>query len=409
MRRSETRIDLKHREFPWSRILRPTAKSRGRRLAGLQATGEGGEKDNIALTLIRKLETSALIESLRNNLANAKADGIAALKLERDLMEFKSKLDEIEDAVEWPALTAETKRWLDDIEKLLSQFGSPEDRTKAQGFRRQIGEVISLKKTQRLRSKLKEVRAFYYQLLLEQPDFWIGYFNNLAKQTSQMRDRTVADRLIKQGRECVTANNIQGLKNAVGGLQDLLAQGGCRIAQEGLVWHCDMIEEPILQPDTERSLGALGSALTYARSIDLANRGRFADAELLLGAAGKLPEDAASIELLANLQMRQGKLEMARGSWKRVLVLRPGYSRAIKMMIAAIDDWSARPPWAPLAIWGALAVAGLAIVAVFFSLTAEPKHAVPAAPPVRAVSAPEPVPPAPVQPAEAPPTIHFKH
>lgn len=223
-------IDLKNKGVKPER-LSAERDAEMRRLRGLQEkAGNAGEES--AQKMLADVENSLLPE-VEDTLAAAKADPDAAAKCEKRLLELKVKLDEAADNLEWPSLVAEARQWLEWLDGIVQQHGTDAHREKAAELSEQTEEIIEGKKMDRLRRKIEQVQRLHDEVLFAQPGFWVYLFGELEKQKSKMRDQTRAIRLLDQGRGCVANNNVNGLRNVVAQLQDLLPRDVVEAAQRG--------------------------------------------------------------------------------------------------------------------------------------------------------------------------------
>ena len=227
-----TRIELggKVRQ-PNLEVLRAELDREKKRLAELKAA-KGGE-DKAMLAKLDALASSPLVQGLDRALANQGADFDALLKADRELLEFKIQLDDIAELIEWPASVKEADGWLNDLEALVAQQGSIEEKTRAKSLREQVRIIIEDKNADRLRKKMEEISDVYSSILYRQSTFWEGHFNALAESAPQMRESARAEALIRQGRTCLDSDNLAELKNVVFQLQDLLPRKVVERAQRG--------------------------------------------------------------------------------------------------------------------------------------------------------------------------------
>ena len=93
------------------------------------------------------------MQDVKESLAAAKADHNAAAKCEKRLLELKLKLDEAADALEWPALVAESRDWLGWLQKVVDQHGNSQQKQKAKDLADEVEEIIREHKPDRLRKE----------------------------------------------------------------------------------------------------------------------------------------------------------------------------------------------------------------------------------------------------------------
>ncbi len=184
-----------------------------------KAKATGGET---AERLVDQVESSAIAQDVKESLAAAKADPTAALQAEKRLLELKLKLDEATDALEWPALVAESRDWLGYLEKVADQHGNIQQKQKADDLATEVNEIIRDHKPDRLRKKIEQLARLYYEIVMAQDGWWVQQFQKMEKQEETMSDQAKAGRLLGQGRDCLAKNNATGLQHVVRQLWDLL-------------------------------------------------------------------------------------------------------------------------------------------------------------------------------------------
>lgn len=202
------------------------------RLSDLKAGIEQAH-DVESLDLVSTLEASPLLKKLEERFAGDGSDFDSLLHADREMLEFKVALDEIAGRVAWPTAVKEAERWLDDLNKLVSQHGTAEEKRRCRLIRDQVGAIIAEKNEERLKKKMEEISDVYSAILYRQNSFWVDYFETLAKSLPQMSDQAAAAKVIEEGRACASAENLDGLKNTVYQLQDLLPKRVVEQARRG--------------------------------------------------------------------------------------------------------------------------------------------------------------------------------
>jgi molecular chaperone DnaK len=217
---------------PDIRVLRQEWNREMARLADLkQSLEEAGESR--AVEILRQLETSGMTRDLDRRSTGDGADFDALLKADRELIEFKVALDEMAAQVGWPTCVREAENWLADLDRLVGQDGTGEERARAQMLREQVRSMIAEQKEERLRKKIEEISDVYSTTLYRRPAFWIEYFEILGRSRLMMRDQAKAGALFQEGSAQVAANDLTGLKNVVFQLQNLLPAKVAELARRG--------------------------------------------------------------------------------------------------------------------------------------------------------------------------------
>jgi molecular chaperone DnaK len=225
------KIDLKH-VTPQIDTLRTELATELKRLRDLKDEAEAAN-DAKSTALIAEVEESDLLRTLKSEIENASADPDAALRSDKHILELRLRLDVVADKVKLPSLIAEAKELATKLQDLVTEYGTTEVRAKAKVACSELDEAISQKNADRVCRKKTEVEKLYWSVLVAQPAFWVGYFNDVAGRKAKMRDQARAERLIQQGRECIEANNVDGLRQAVHQLSDLLPKELAQALQKG--------------------------------------------------------------------------------------------------------------------------------------------------------------------------------
>jgi len=227
----EAKIEMR-RQDPTPEQLAADYETEMKRLQELKskATVAGGDT---AKAVIGEVEKN-LVQELKDALSAAKGDLGAAAKCEKRLLELKVRLDEAADALEWPALVTEVRQWLGYLETLIKRCEVTEaQEEKAAQLKDEIEEIIAQTKIDRLRKKRDQVERLYWEIAFTQDGFWVDCFKRLERDKQRISDRVRGDRLLDQGRQCIQANNINGLRNVVTQLWDLLPRDVVEAAQRG--------------------------------------------------------------------------------------------------------------------------------------------------------------------------------
>lgn len=225
------KIELRHKEVS-AEFLQNDFAAEMERFREVKAKAADAKAEN-AEGLVHNVEHSALVQEVKETLAAARGDPDAAAKCEKRLLELKLKLDAAVDALEWPALVAETRQLLIDLDATVGRNGSQPQRDRAAELTAEVHDIIAERKVDRLRKKLGQVHRLYWEIVFAQPAFWVNQFQQLEKQKEQMSDQTRATRLLGQGRECIAKNNATGLQNIVRQFWDLLPSEVVDAARRG--------------------------------------------------------------------------------------------------------------------------------------------------------------------------------
>lgn len=226
----EAVIDYQTKD-PEYRDLREQFSAEAKRLNDLaRKASDAGDDDAEAM-----IEKISGMDEVRDLLNAAKGDPDSANKAEKRLLDIRIQLDKAEDVLKWPALVSEANAALDELDTLIDQHGNDDHHERADRLRDQVDELVEQKRSAALKKKMEQIADVHREILYAQPGFWIGFLNYLIEKQSKMTDQQGAERLINQGRQCITRNNVQGLRNVVAQLLDLLPREQADVIQRGYI------------------------------------------------------------------------------------------------------------------------------------------------------------------------------
>ena len=82
--------------------------------------------------------------------------------------------------------------------------------------------------------------------------------------------------------------------------------------------------EQQLPTEVRAALQACFTQIRLARATELAQSGRFLEADAVLAPSGELPHNASELDLLARIAARQGRFDEARRRWNAAIQIEPG-------------------------------------------------------------------------------------
>lgn len=202
------------------------------RLNKLEAEAETADQDEI-ISKINELRSSSLVQEIRSTIEAAGGDAVAANKGQSRLVELKIQVDSIETIVHQPSIIAKLLDWLKDLKVLAADHGSSSQKQKAMELSSQVDEAIRRKDAECIEKKQKDVESLYFSILFAQPSFWVNQFRHLETEKSKMNDQAKAARLFDMGRNYISQNNTDGLKQIVQQLWNLTPDDVVNNAQRG--------------------------------------------------------------------------------------------------------------------------------------------------------------------------------
>ncbi len=190
-------------------------------------------EDSKANELLDNAAGSKDIEDIKHMIEVAKDDPVSAKQAEQRLLEMKIRLDEAEDVLKWPALITEANKEMDNLDKIIEEHGTAEQKEQAATLRDQLSELIEQKRSEPLLRKMAQIGELRCDVLFKQPGFWLGYYNHLIEQRDKMQDSATAERLINQGKVHIDRGDIPGLSSVVAQLLQLLPTEVAEIVERG--------------------------------------------------------------------------------------------------------------------------------------------------------------------------------
>jgi len=182
---------------------------------------------------LESIKTSHLVQEIRDCVSAAKGDADAAQKAEKRLLDLKIALDEVESAIKWPKSVAEATNWLDDLGRIIAQHGTPEQTGRFEELRHEVAGIISKKEVDRLLRKQKEIEELYFQVLVSIPAFWVSQFQRAVDQRLKMNNPAQAEKLINMGQGYLDQDNLEGIRDVVPKLWELLPKSVVEEARRG--------------------------------------------------------------------------------------------------------------------------------------------------------------------------------
>ncbi len=183
--------------------------------------------------LVGAVESSPLLNEVKEALIAARGDADAAAKCEKRILELKLKLDEATNALEWPALVADANETAQFLKRVAEKHGTQQQVQRGEELKAQIEEAIRTRQTDRLRKRIEQSVGLYFEIVMAQAGWWVHQFQEAEKQREKMSDHERGSRLLDQGRDCMSRNNSAGLQTVVRQLWDLLPNEVTEAAKRG--------------------------------------------------------------------------------------------------------------------------------------------------------------------------------
>jgi molecular chaperone DnaK len=213
------------KEAPDPHDLRQAFEREQNRLAEARRKAEA-TSDAKAQQALQRIDAERMVHDIESALAAAPHDCDAADKCEYRLLDLMTAIDEVEDALEWPALVAKTENQLKDTREAVQKWGNSTHQQTLTVLERELQQIIGAREhdPDALGRKHDDLLRLELTLLREQPGWWVGLFEYLNGMKASMRDQAQADSLFARGRRNIQDDDLPGLKATIHQLQALLPQ-----------------------------------------------------------------------------------------------------------------------------------------------------------------------------------------
>jgi molecular chaperone DnaK len=178
--------------------------------------------DPSAQEALRRIDGERMVHDVEAALGATLGDPDAADRCNKLILTLRQAIDEVEDALEWPALVRKAEDEIRDTAEVVRKHGKSEDREMAAALEREAREAIKSHEPDVLRQKTGEITGLYLRIMRDQPGWWVGLLEYLEGQRNVMRDRNQAESLFNMGRKAINSNDVDGLRSAVKQLLALL-------------------------------------------------------------------------------------------------------------------------------------------------------------------------------------------
>ncbi len=180
--------------------------------------------DATAKPILERIEGEHIVEEVENSLDAAAVDRDAADKTQNRLLELKSTVDELEDALEIPTLLAEAQQMIEWTQEIVEKWGKPDDQPK---FRTLLGKLRAtmeahVKNPSDLRRRTDALDDLRMRILTSRDEWWLDYLVRLEEHSMDMTNPELAQQLFAQARRAIGNNDIDGVRYACQQLIQLL-------------------------------------------------------------------------------------------------------------------------------------------------------------------------------------------
>jgi molecular chaperone DnaK len=203
----EAEIDLDNVRTTAPQALQVQLNDVERRLDTLRGNAMTSESVE-AQQRLDKLDDESAVMTARDQVGASKVDFGAAAAAEERLRDLQAELDDIEDAVELPALTQQLRDMLDEAAEMVDQAGTPSDRQELGQLRRRAQEAIDARDSVAVRAQIDRVATFLFELERRSPDWPVKLFYGLQEMLPISGQ---ASALVQEGKQAIAARDPRAL------------------------------------------------------------------------------------------------------------------------------------------------------------------------------------------------------
>ncbi|TDD93520.1 Hsp70 family protein [Actinomadura rubrisoli] len=178
--------------------------------------------DARASELLARIDRDQLVRDLDSKVQAARADTTEATECGRLILIVRAAVDDLEDALEWPALVRESQDVLDAVQDLVRAKGNDDHRRSLSTAEASVRAARASHDAALLRQRIDDLRSLAVRVLDESGDLPFLIFEELRSLQSEMRDPAEARQLIAAGQRAAAAGDTGTLRDINGVLGDLL-------------------------------------------------------------------------------------------------------------------------------------------------------------------------------------------
>jgi len=200
------------------KVLQESLARELRRVAKLKAALDADDKAATEALADR------LVPGIESDLAAAEGgDTGACQKAEKTLLEFQTRLDELEELAKWPSVRKELnesirvgQRLLDDA---LIKDGDAENMRKLIEAGK---KALEGKKLHEAKDTYERIDVIYFRTMHDQPAYWLGWLRHSADNIHKFPDQSRAKQVIALGMQATQSGDLDALRGAVRQLWGML-------------------------------------------------------------------------------------------------------------------------------------------------------------------------------------------
>jgi molecular chaperone DnaK len=179
-------------------------------------------EDTKARAALERIDQEEMVRHLEAALAAADEDPDARDKGQNGLLDLKTAIDLVEDAVEWPGLQLLAEQLLAQTRQIVQEAGGERERRQAATLERETLDALEARDADGVRRKVQDLRALCFYVLRDDPSYWLGFLSRLEEDRAKMSNPGLAERLFERAAQAARSQDLNGLRGAVRQLHALL-------------------------------------------------------------------------------------------------------------------------------------------------------------------------------------------
>jgi molecular chaperone DnaK len=177
------------------------------------------EKENLELNdqdvvkELAEIRSEGLITELEQNITLAgRGDKDALAQIQDRILDLQSRIDRVENFLEWPNRVKDARNALTETQKVVTQYGDASEKNRLNDLRAEVESAISAKNTSQLEQRVSDVWAMYWSVLQKQPGFWAEMYKQARAGAGNSTDPAAARNLVVQGDMALRQGDEQTLR-----------------------------------------------------------------------------------------------------------------------------------------------------------------------------------------------------
>jgi len=215
-------LELQYEPVDRDKIKEHLEKEKSRLAELKQKAEETG--DNSAKIILERIDKEQMLEGIEAAFTKTLDSDDSLDECAGRLIDLANALDEVEDALEWPALVEQANKTITLSKNLLNDIGSAVQKSEFKTLEAETQRAITAKDIVGLRESVEAINLFALKIVAAHPLFWSTFYEDLKGKRSQMKDQNRASQLFYDGNQAVKNENIEKLKQIIIQLMELLPE-----------------------------------------------------------------------------------------------------------------------------------------------------------------------------------------